>query len=207
MTQPPPLPDGDQLPSIEVMADLLAGAFPDDARQEARRILTERVLSHALSGLPDHPSPRALAEVVYGKLATRLGESDDPVATLRNLAVEEEIRGLSRQSLTLAITRYANDHSEAEDTARQWLGDAADRLLSMSVEDIAEEATRGLRELDRIEVRAQEYPDVWEGRRVEMGHARLNFQSARSGAFGTSAGALRDFLMELGEDPQDFDIH
>ena len=207
LTAPPPLPEGDEVPSAETIADALAQVLPEPAREAGRQTLLESVLPHALARVADHPRPRAMAEVVYENLATALAASNDPEVTLNDLAMTEEVRNVSGKSLSLAIARYVKDHPDADGTARSWLVDAEQRVLDSSVDDLREQATDGLAALDRLEAALRERPELWETRRTEVAHARLNLQSARSGSFETATGPLNDFLREMGERPATLDIH
>ena len=207
LAAPPALPEGDGVPSAEAIADALVNVLPELAREAARRRLLESVLPHALARVADHPRPRAMAEVVYENLAFALAASNDPEVTLNDLAMTEELRNLSGKSLALAIARYVNDHPDADGTARSWLVDAEQRVLDASLDDLREQATDGLAALDRLEAALRERPEVWETRRTEVAHTRLNLQSTRSGSFETATGPLNDFLREVGERPATLDIH
>jgi hypothetical protein len=126
--------------------------------------------------------------------------SSDELRRRANTALQE--------ALALAIARYLHDHPDAPEAARAWLeGDEAAlaELDSTSIMGTASEALDGLDVLTAdVLVRGG---DLAEELRVQLAHARLDLQSARSGSFETAVGSLRDFLVDAGATPQDFDIH
>lgn len=207
MIEIPPLPDGDDVPSQATVADALVRLLPDSAQEAGRLVLESAILPHALRALADFERPRAMVEEVYEELAAELVHSDDPMSTLHNLAIATELDALSDAALALAIARYARDHPSAERTARHWLPDGQARLLELSDDEIAGEAARRLDALRKLEARARADEAIWEQSRVQVVHTRLTFQSARSGSFEAAAGPLGDFLREVGEAPDNLDVH
>ena len=111
-------------------------------------------------------------------------------------------------SVSLAVARYLKDHPDAVQKAGAWLDDEAGEWMARPVDEIGAEATEGLKALEEWaeEVRA-DAPEQWEEGRVDYLQAQLNFQSARSGSFATSAGSLTDFLVDMGEDVEVLDEH
>jgi hypothetical protein len=112
------------------------------------------------------------------------------------------------RSLSLAVARYLHDRPEAAESAEAWRDDEVERWMTRPVEDIQEDATDGLEALEEWadEVR-EDAPEEWEEGRVDYLQAQLNFQSARSGSFGTAAGGLADFLADMGEDVDVLEEH
>jgi len=122
--------------------------------------------------------------------------------------LRDRSRALLQRSLSLAVARYLHDHPDAPPAAQGWLEGDDRSLVEGAVEDISGQATARLGELDALQQAfAGAGPELREERRVDLAHARLNLQSARSGSFGTAAGMLRDFLVDAGESPDDFSIH
>lgn len=117
--------------------------------------------------------------------------------------LEEEIRVLAGSSLSLAVARFVHDRPEARDRAAPvWLDTDTEAWSARSTEEIEREAAHRLDVLEAWEREVQDDdPELAETRRIDALHARLNLQSARSGAFGTAAGPLRDFLRSVGEEP------
>ena len=210
MTDVPPMPAGDSVPSIEELADRLSSALLEGDRDEARRLLAERILPAALSGLADHPKPRRLAEVVYEDVAERLAAAppEERLDALHEAADVAEIRELSSRALSLAVARYLSDDPNAVPRAGTWLDGEADRWRQRDAEDIAAEATRLLDRLESWQERiAEERPELSETRRIDYLNAKLALQSARSGSFATAAGPLNDFLKSVGTPAERLDIH
>lgn len=208
--QIPPLPQGDQPPSQQEMADLLSESLPEAERAEGRALLMERILPAKLSGLAEHPKPRRLAEVVYEDLADELREADAGMrlAVLRAAALRAEVEALAADSLSLAIARYLIDNAEAIRTAADWKTATVERWMKKPFNEIQDEATKRLARLDELEQQIKsEHPDIWESLRIEFVHTKFNLQSARSGSFRTASGSLYSFLSALGVAVDNFDIH
>lgn len=205
-----PLPDGDEPPSPELIADCLAAALPEDDRAAGRSLLTGRILPGALSGLAGHPRPRRLAEVVYEDLAERLRDAapGERLEALELAADVAEIRALSARAQSLAVARYLSDHPDAAPRAGVWLDGEADRWRERPAGEIALEAQRVLDDLEAWAERVrEERPEMYETRRMDYVNAKLALQSAASGAFGASAGPLSDFLARVGAPSDRLDIH
>jgi hypothetical protein len=197
-------------PGVDRLAERLAESVPEGDRDAARTLLAERVLPRQLAGMEDHPKPKKLAEVVYGKLAEQLSAVPEAerLSVVERAEVEAELKELRDRALSLAVARYLHDDPNAEGRAGVWLDATAREWRSRSEDEIGAEATRLLERLDAWQERAQaEAPEVWETRRVDANHARLNLQSARSGSFRTAAGPLADFLRGVGAAVDTLDIH
>ncbi len=210
MTNVPPLPAGEVVPSFQELAERLASAVPDGDRETARSLLAERILPSALGGLAEHPRPRRLTEVVYEDLGERLAAAapDERLDILHEAAEVSEIRALAASALGLAVARYLNEDPNAVPRAGVWLDAEADRWRQRPRDDIAAEAERRLVELEAWKERVQEQrPALYETRRMDAVNATLALQSARSGSFGTASGPLLDFLSEVGTPGQRLDIH
>ena len=117
--------------------------------------------------------------------------------------LEEQIDVLSSGALSLAVARYLHDHPEAAQKVNSaWIDDEVERWRARGADDIGDEATHRLEVLEPwVEEAQREDPELFETRRLDSVHARMALQSARSGAFGTAAGPLADFLTEAGEQP------
>jgi hypothetical protein len=117
--------------------------------------------------------------------------------------LEREIQTLSSGALSLAVARYLHDNPKARKKAgRAWLDAEAEEWSARRPEEIGAEATHRLEVLEQwVEEAQREDPELYESRRVDSVHTRMNLQSARSGAFGTAAGPLVDFLREVGAKP------
>jgi hypothetical protein len=115
-------------------------------------------------------------------------------------ALEQDIDALAAGSLSLAVARYLHDHSRARwKVNRVWIDDEVKRWRKQGTDEIAHEATARLERLEQWEQAApDEEPELYETRRIDAVHAKLNLQSARSGQFGTAAGPLADFLRNAG---------
>ncbi len=114
--------------------------------------------------------------------------------------LEQQIDALASGSLSLAVARYLHDHGRARwKVNRAWLDDEVKQWRKRSEAEIGQEAAARLERLEQWEqdVKLGE-PELWETRRIDAVHARMNLQSARSGAFGTAAGPLADFLRQAG---------
>jgi hypothetical protein len=191
------------------MVALLARAVPEASRREASALLTE-IFSAKLASIATHPRPRRLAEVAYEELAETLrgAHPEDRLAALQRVALQGQPEELGRDGLTLAVARYLKDHSDAEARVEDWLDESVENWRKKPVSEIQAEATRKLDQLESWAKQAQqEDPETWERERITYAHAKLALQSARSGAFGTAAGSLQDFLTAAGAPAQRLDIH
>lgn len=208
--QIPPLPQNEQPPSHQEMADLLSESLLESERAAGRVLLLERILPAKLSGMAEHPKPRRLAEVVYEDLADELREADEGarLAVLRAVALRTEVEALAADSLSLAIARYLIDHPEATYAAADWKTTTVELWMEKPLKELQDEATKRLARLDELERQIKsEHTDLWEPLRIEFVHTKLNLQSARSGSFRTASGSLYDFLSALGAAVDNFDIH
>lgn len=205
----PALPDGDQVPAAGEMVTLLARAVPEGDRRAATGLLNE-IVSAKLAGISTHPRPRRLAEVAYEEVAETLREAhpEDRLVALQQAALRSRAEELGRGALTLAVARYLKDHPDAEARVEDWVDESVESWLAKPVSEIQAEATRRLDQLEAWAKQAQrEKPDIWEQERITYAHAKLALQSARSGAFGTAAGSLHDFLAAAGARTEILDIH
>jgi hypothetical protein len=204
----PALPGGDEPPSVAALAERLASLVPAGGRDEAHTALAERILPAALAGLPDHPRPRRLAEVVYEDLGERLQGSDDPASEVELMADEAEIRALAAHAQSLAVARYLSDDPNAAARAGAFLDADAEQWRSRGAAAIAADAASTLEALEAWAEHARaEHPDLFETRRLDYVHAKLALGSAATGAFGTAAGPLYDFLQLMGTARDRLDIH
>ena len=203
MSALPDLPGGDEPPSVSALAERLASLVPGDT---AYGVLAERILPAALSGLADHPRPRRLAEVVYEDLGARLAASDDPATEVERMAVEADIRSLAAHAQSLAVARYVSDDPNAASRAGAFLDADAEQWRGRGDEAIATEAEATREALEAWAERARE-EDVFEAHRIDYVHAKLALGSASTGAFGTAAGPLYDFLQLVGTARERLDIH
>jgi hypothetical protein len=117
--------------------------------------------------------------------------------------LEGQIKALRGAALTLAVARYLDDHPDAVEKAGPiWADEDVEEWRGRSAEEIGAEATQRLEQLEQWVEDAQEQdPELYETRRIDSVHARMALQSARSGAFGTAAGPLADFLRQVGAEP------
>jgi hypothetical protein len=121
-------------------------------------------------------------------------------------ALEDQIRALSAGSLSLAVSRYLHDRPEARERVRpEWLDTGVEAWRGRPAAAIEREAAHRLEVLDAWERDAG--PALRESWRLDALHARLNLGSARSGAFGTAAGPLADFLRRAGDEPRTLRLH
>jgi hypothetical protein len=121
----------------------------------------------------------------------------------------EELDALAADALALAVARYLAGSPEArERVPAAWLGRGADAWSRRTVAELEAEADHRLAVLGSWELAARELdPALWEERRVDAVIARLQLEAARSGAFGSAAGALADFLRDAGAAPARLDVH
>jgi hypothetical protein len=118
------------------------------------------------------------------------------------------ITQLAEQSLGLAIARYMRDHPQTAAAPSAWQTPDIQQWRALSEPEIAARASDKLAELERWKDRVQaEDQQAWNVDRVRYLHAKLALQSARSGSFETAAGALHDFLREVGANANELDIH
>lgn len=117
--------------------------------------------------------------------------------------LEDQIDVLSSGAQSLAIARYLRDHPDARGRVNAaWLDAEVEQWAARDADAIGAEATHRLDVLEQWAEDAQsEDPASYETRRLDSVHARMALQSARSGAFGTAAGPLADFLTQAGEQP------
>jgi hypothetical protein len=206
----PPLPDGDEPPPVDALADRLASLLPAAEREQARALLADRILPGALAGLSEHPRPRRLAEVVYEDLGERLASADpgDRMEEVELVADEAEIRSLAARAQALAVARYLSDDPNAVGRAGPFLDADADAWRERGSDAIANEASETLDALEAWAERVrEERPELFETRRTDYLHAKLALGSARTGSFGTAAGPLYDFLQRMGTARDRLDIH
>jgi hypothetical protein len=208
MSDLPALPDGDEPPGVDALADRLASLVPSEDRESARALLAQRVLPSALSGLADHPRPRRLAEVVYEDIGERLLNAEDRFTEVEIVADESEIRSLAARAQALAVARYLSDDPNAVGRAGPFLDAEVEEWRGRGADAIAQEASEALDALEEWAERVQdERPELFETRRTDYLHAKLALGSARTGSFGTAAGSLYDFLQRMGTARDRLDIH
>jgi hypothetical protein len=210
MSEIPALPDGDEPPPVDALADRLASLIPAGDREQARTLLADRVLPSALAGLSEHPRPRRLAEVVYEDLGERLvsAEPQNRLAEVELVTDEAEIRSLAARAQSLAVARYLSDDPNAVGRAGPFLDADAEAWRARGADAIAQDASATLDALEEWAERVrEEHPDVFETRRTDYLHAKLALGSARTGSFGTAAGPLYDFLELMGTARDRLDIH
>ncbi len=208
MSDLPALPDGDEPPGVDALADRLASLVPSEDRESARALLAQRVLPSALSGLADHPRPRRLAEVVYEDIGERLLNAEDRFTEVEIVADESEIRSLAARAQALAVARYLSDDPNAVGRAGPFLDAEVEEWRGRGADAIAQEASEALDALEEWAERVQdERPELFETRRTDYLHAKLALGTARTGSFGTAAGPLYDFLQRMGTARDRLDIH
>ena len=166
------------------------------------------IVAAKIAGMATHPRARRVAEVGYDEVAETLREAhpEDRLEALQRSALASRAQQFGRSALSLAVARYLKDHPAAEQHVEDWLDDSVDLWRTKSVSEIRTEATRLLDSLESWQAQQQD-PQIWEEQCITYAHAKLALQSARSGAFGTAAGSLRDFLTAAGARPQSLDIH
>jgi hypothetical protein len=209
MTELPPLPEGDEPPSVDALAERLASLLPADEHEDARTVLAERVLPRALAGMAEHPRPRRYAEVVYEEIGERLAgvAPEARSAEVERVAEETDIRSLGARAQSLAVARYLSDDPNAVGRAGAFLDADAEAWRQRPGDEIAAEAERLQGELEEWADHAREdHPELFETRRTDYLHAKLALGSARTGAFGTTAGPLYDFLAKMGTARDRLDI-
>ena len=123
--------------------------------------------------------------------------------------LEDQIGVLSTGALSLAVARYVHDHGRGarRKAKKGWLDAAAEEWSERDPADIGAEATHRLEVLEQwAETAKADDPELYEAHRLESVHARMALQSSRSGAFGTAAGPLADFLRDMGEKPDELQL-
>ena len=121
--------------------------------------------------------------------------------------LDEQIGVLAQGALALAVARYLHDHPRKRRKAKGWIDAEVDEWRERDPEAIGAEASHRLDVLEEwVEEAKEQEPDVYETRRIDSVHARMALQSARSGAFGTAAGSLADFLRAVGERPDELQL-
>jgi len=197
-------PKEQQLTNLSEMAQLLVIDVPVYDRYQAYTLLTTQILPQKLCTLPTHPEPSRLVKAIYESLADTLQQArpNQRLHALRAVLCDEEIRQLSRESITMAVARYIKDHPDVTEIALNWLdGRDASKWLAMSKAELEAEASQRLEQLERWEKFAQKYhPDVWENYRIRSLHIELSFGAAYSGIFRTAMGSLAYFLDAVGAD-------
>ena len=106
------------------------------------------------------------------------------------------LRSLAAHAQSLAVARYLADHPDAADRAGAFLDAEAEAWRSRGADAIAAEAAKSLDALEDQSVRGPDYL-----------HAKMALGSAQTGAFGTAAGPLYDFLKLMGAAGDRLDIH
>ena len=205
-----PAPDQADTMSYQDLADHVAAALPEADRAEGARILAEEILPRELVGLPYHPKPARLAEVVGTKLSEELAAAPESerLDTLRMAASRALVKEAQITSLKLAVARFLLDNPGKAEAAGMWADGMVAKWQELGVGGIALEASDRLDTLESWRVSAQsQHPDVWASYRTQYNHSKLNLQSARSGSFDTAAGSLGDFLREVGAPAEVLNVH
>jgi hypothetical protein len=197
----PGFPFGLGTPSADKLADRLARALPGDDRDAGRRLLADRILGPRLEGASRKTTQRAYEEAAELLAGAPPGERLDRLETLAGVA---EIREHASEGLALAIARFAVDHSDTE--LGSWEDDRVRGWRERGTDAIAAEAARRLAALEAWGERARG-TELWEPRRPEWLSTRLTLQAAGSGAFGSAAGPLADFLRDIGEPADELELH
>lgn len=201
MRQITPWPTNEPLPSYINMANSLVKMLPESERTEARQLLVEQIFPKNLIGLSEHPKPCDLVEYVYEELAESLSESpkNQRLEALFAASCEAEIYEQSISSLSMAIARYAKQHPDVADEAREWLDPTNQLLLSISILELQCEASKRLEQLNRWQKWAKaDHRTIWQAYRLKFIHSRFNLKSVKSGCFSTAMGSLADFLDSVG---------
>ncbi len=183
------------------IANLLVNTLPENERTKGHRLLVEQILPKNLIGLCDHPKPHRLVEIVYEDLACSLSQSasSQRFKTLVAASCEAEIYEQAISSLSMAIARYAKQHLDVADQAKDWLEPTNQRWLTLSIAEIQDEASQRLQKLERWHKWAKtDHANIWRAYRLKFIHSKFNLQSARSGCFKTAVGSLADFLHSVG---------
>ena len=102
------------------------------------------------------------------------------------------------------MARYLSEHPDAAGAAGAFLNADAETWRARGAEAIAQEAERTAESLEAWSEHAGE--ELRQTRNSDYLHAKLALGSARTGAFGTAAGPLSDFLSSVGEEPDRLNI-
>jgi hypothetical protein len=197
----PGFPIGIGTPSAGKLADRLARALPEGDRDAGRRLLAERILGPRLESASRKTAQRAYEEAAEMLAGAAPGERMERLETLAGAA---EMREHAGESIALAVARFLVDHPDAE--AGAWEDERVRRWRDRGKDAIAAEAMRRLEALESWGERARG-TDLWESRRPEWLATRLTLQGAASGAFGSAAGPLADFLRDVGEPVDELELH
>jgi hypothetical protein len=206
----PDLPEGDEPPAATALAERLASLVPAEDRDEAHGLLMERVLPGAVAPFEGHPRFRRVVEMVYGDLGETLlaAEPEDRLSALEAAADEGDIRSLAAHAQSLAVARYLAEHPDAAGQAGAFLDADAEQWRERGADAIAKEAQSTADALDAWSARVEEErPALLQTRGSDVRHARMALGSARTGAFGTAAGPLSDFLAAVGAETDRLDVH
>jgi hypothetical protein len=208
----PSFPQGDQVPPIARMAELLASAVPQADRARAEKLLTEHILPAQLADLASHPQPLKLARAVYQRLAAELDETpaDQRMAALEDRVQRTRFQRLDRHALSLAIARYLLDHPDAAQSGKldTWINPTVSTWRARSRDELTAEAEATLEQVQRLQDEiAASTPALWNQLRASFLRTRMALGSARTGSFETAAGPLADFLRAAGETPAPMDFH
>ena len=210
MSDLPDLPEGDDPPAATAVAERLASLLPADDRDEAHGLLMERVLPTAVAPYEGHPRMRRVVELVYSDLGETLlaADPEDRLSALERAADEGEIRALAAHAQSLAVARYLGEHPDAAGQAGAFLDADAETWRTRGADAIAQEAQTTAESLEAWSERVgEERPELFQTRGSDVRHARMSLGSARTGAFGTSAGPLSDFLSSVGAKTDRLDVH
>ena len=210
MSALPELPAGDDAPPPAAVAERLASLLPPPDREQAHALLMQRILPSAVAGLEGHPRFRRAVELIYGDLGEQLlaAEPEDRLDALEAAADEGDIRALAAHAQALAVARYLSEHPDAAGRAGEFLNADAEQWRDRGADAIAQEASTTEDALEAWSERVgDEHPKLLETRRTDCVHARMALGSARTGAFGTVAGPLSDFLAQVGAEADRLDIH
>jgi hypothetical protein len=206
----PDLPAGDDPPAPAAVAERLASLLPAGDRDEAHELLMTRILPSAAAAFEGLPRPRRAVELIYGDLGEQLlaAEPEDRLAALEAAADEGDIRSLAAHAQALAVARYLSEHPDAAGQAAAFLNADAEQWRARGADAIAQEAWTTADALEAWSERVrEERPDLFETRRTDYLQARMALGSARTGAFGTVAGPLSDFLARVGAEADRLDVH
>ncbi|HET7865674.1 MAG TPA: hypothetical protein VFL86_14825 [Burkholderiaceae bacterium] len=188
-------------PSIRQLCDTLLPQLPGEHREEARALLAHRILPAQLRGLPAHPAPRRLTELVSQQILQEVARvpAGERLRVLHGLALGAQIQLLAADSLSLAVARYLLDHPDALSNAKAWVNAEVQAFLLLPPGGMQARAAEMLAALDSACRQAQEeFPAVWGGLQHHWAHSRLDLESAASGNYAHAAGSLLDFLRSVG---------
>jgi hypothetical protein len=194
----------------EALAERLASLLPAEDRDEGHGLLMERVLPSAVAPYEGHPRLGRIVEMIYGDLGETLlaAEPEDRLVALEAAADEGDIRSLGAHAQSLAVARYLTEHPDAAGQAGAFLDTDAEQWRERGADAIAQEAETTVEALEAWSERVgSERPELLQTRGSDVRHARMALGSARTGAFGTAAGPLSDFLASVGAQTDRLDIH